>query len=138
MPGAVYLLDTDTCSYVMKRRSPALIERVGRFAPGELKVSSVTVFELSFGGRRSDRFSAIERVIRAFLANIEVLPFDAAAAEEAGAISAELAARGQPIGAYDLLIAGHARLLGAVLVTHNTREFGRVRDLRLDDWLVLL
>lgn len=135
MPGAVYLLDTDICSYVMKRRSPALIERVGHFAPGELKVSSVTVFELSFGARRSDRFSVIERVIRGFLANVEVLPFDAAAAEEAGEIRADLAARGQPIGAYDLLIAGHARSLGAVLVTHNTRELGRVQGLETDDWV---
>lgn len=132
----MFLLDTDVCSYVMKRRSPALLDRVRGFDPGELKVSSVTVFELAFGARRSGRYAEIDRIIRAFLANVEALPFDPAAADEAGAIRAELAATGQPIGAYDLLIAGHARSLGAVLVTHNTREFNRVQGLQVEDWIL--
>lgn len=130
----MFLLDTDVCSYVMKRRIPALVERVRGFDPGELKVSSVTVFELAFGARRSGRFAEIDRIVRAFLANVETLPFDLAAADEAGAVRAELAAIGQPIGAYDLLIAGHARSLGAVLVTHNTRELTRVHGLQVEDW----
>lgn len=130
----MFLLDTDVCSYVMKRRSPALVERVRAFDPGELKVSSVTVFELAFGARRSGRFEEIDHIVRAFLANVEILPFDRAAADEGGAVRAELAATGQPIGAYDLLIAGHARSLGAVLVTHNTRELTRVQGLQVEDW----
>lgn len=130
----MYLLDTDVCSYAMKRRHLALVERVRGFDPGELKVSSVTVFELAFGAQRSDRSDEIERVVRAFLSNVEVLPFDAAAAEEAGAVRAELVRRGRPIGAYDLLIAGHARSLGAVLITHNIREFARVEGLVIQDW----
>lgn len=130
----MFLLDTDVCSYAMKRRNPALMDRVRGFEPGELKVSSVTVFELAFGARRSGRFDELDRIIRAFLANVEVLPFDPAAAHEAGAIRAELAAPGQTIGAYDLLIAGHARSLGAVLITHNTREFNRVQGLQVEDW----
>lgn len=130
----MFLLDTDVCSYVMKRRSPALLDRVRGFDPGELKVSSVTVFELAFGARRSGRFDEIDRVVRAFLANVETLPFDLTAADEAGAVRAELAGIGQPIGAYDLLIAGHARSLGAVLVTHNTRELTRVQGLQVEDW----
>jgi tRNA(fMet)-specific endonuclease VapC len=132
----MFLLDTDVCSYVMKRRSPALVARVRGFEPGELKVSSVTVFELAFGARRSGRFDEIDRIVRAFLANVETLPFDFAAADEAGAVRAELAGIGQPIGAYDLLIAGHARSLGAVLVTHNTRELTRVQGLQVEDWTI--
>lgn len=130
----MFLLDTDVCSYVMKRRSPSLLDRVRGFDPGELKVSSVTVFELAFGARRSGRFDEIDRIVRAFLTNVETLPFDLAAADEAGAVRAELAGIGQPIGAYDLLIAGHARSLSAVLVTHNTRELTRVQGLQVEDW----
>ena len=129
----MYLLDTDISSYLMKRRHPGLIERVQAFAPGELKISAVTVYELEFGARRSGR-PEIRRVIRAFLENVEVLLFDSLAAREAGKIRAHLAAAGTLIGAYDLLIAGHARSLGAVLVTNNVREFSRVRDLRLENW----
>ncbi len=130
----MYLLDTDICSYLMKRRHPALIERVRSFAPRELKISVVSLFELEFGARRSGR-PEIRRVIEAFLENVEVLLFDPAAAREAGAIRALLTAKGMLIGAYDLLIAGHARSLGAVLVTNNVSEFSRVSDLRLENWV---
>ena len=130
-----YLLDTDICSYVMKRSHPALIERVRSFAFRELSVSAVTVFELEFGARRSGRYDALMRVIHAFLDNVEVLPFDRAAAAEAGAIRADLHAAKATIGAYDLLIAGHARATGSILVTNNVREFSRVPALALENWM---
>ena len=129
-----YLLDTDICSYLMKRRLPGLIERVRVFAPGELKVSVITVYELEFGARRSDRYDELSRTIRAFLENVEVLPFGLEAARHAGEIRAELTAAGMVIGAYDLQIAGHARSIEATLVTNNVREFSRVRDLQIENW----
>lgn len=132
-----YMLDTDTSSFVMKRSQPALIERVRGFAPGALKVSAVTAFELEFGARRSDRYHVLKRVIEAFLGNVEVLPLDLSAAQDAGAIRADLAGTGQPIGAYDLLIAGHARSRGFTLVTHNVSEFSRVGGLEIEDWAKL-
>lgn len=131
---ASYLLDTDICSYLMKRSHPRLIERVRRFPPGRLKVSVVTVFELTYGAHRSSRRDEFLRVIKAFLENVEILPFDHAASVAAGEIRAELAAGGQPIGAYDLLIAAHALVLGTVLVTHNVREFSRISGLEIEDW----
>jgi tRNA(fMet)-specific endonuclease VapC len=130
-----YLLDTDICSYVMKRSHPPLIERVRAFAYRELKVSAVTVFELEFGAKRSGRYEALMRVIDAFLDNVEVLPFDRAAATEAGAIRADLHAANATIGAYDLLIAGHARATGSILISNNLREFSRVPDLALENWM---
>ncbi len=130
----MYLLDTDICSYLMKRSHPALVERVRRFTPRELKISSVTVFELEFGAERSGRYEEISRIIRAFLTNVRVLPFNAAAARHAGAIRAELTTAGTIIGAYDVLLAGHARSLGATFVTNNVGEFSRVRDLRIENW----
>ena len=130
----IYLLDTDISSYIMKRFSPSLVERVKRFSVRELKVSVVSVFELEFGILRSDRPEPLRRVVRAFLENVEILPWTVDAALHAGAIRAELAGQGKPIGAYDLQIAGHARSLGATLVTHNAREFSRVARLRWEDW----
>jgi tRNA(fMet)-specific endonuclease VapC len=131
----MFLLDTDICSYLMKRAHPALVDRVSSFGPRELKVSVVSVFELEFGIRRSDRQEMLRRVVRAFLDNVEVLDWTTPAAEHAGAIRAELATLGAPIGSYDLLIAGHARSLGATLVTNNHREFRRVAGLSLTDWI---
>lgn len=130
----MYLLDTNICSYSMKRRYPALIDRIRGFAPGELKVSVITVYELEYGVKRSGR-SGIRKVIEAFLQNVEIILLDAKAAREAGAIRAHLSLARTPIGAYDLLIAGHARSLDAVLVSHKTKEFSRVPDLRLEDWV---
>lgn len=130
----MYLLDTDVCSDVMKRRSRALVERVRGFAPRELKVSVVTVYELEFGARRTERRDEVLAVIHAFLDNVEVLLLNRAAARHAGQIRADLTAAGEIIGAYDLLIAGHALSLGATLVTNNVGEFGRVRGLDLENW----
>jgi tRNA(fMet)-specific endonuclease VapC len=133
----MYVLDTDICSYLMKRAQPALAERVKLFAPGELKISVVTLFELEYGILRSQRREHLRRVVEAFLKNVEVLIWTASAASEAGAIRAELEAVGKPIGAYDLLIAGHVRSLKATLVTNNHREFTRVPGLVLDDWMAV-
>ena len=129
-----FVLDTDVCSYLVKRSHPALIERVREFAPRELKVSVVTLYELEYGIHRSGRPEPLRRVVEAFLGNLEILPWTAGAATEAAAVRAELVAAGNPIGAHELLIAGHARSLGATLVTHNLREFSRVAGLRLADW----
>jgi tRNA(fMet)-specific endonuclease VapC len=131
----MFVLDTDICSYLMKRTHPGLIERVTRFSPQELKISAVTVFELEYGIRRSERRETLRRVVREFLENVEVLTWTVPAAVEAGAVRAELAAAGRPIGAYDMLIAGHARSLNATLVTNNLQEFSRVSGLQLDDWV---
>lgn len=131
----MYVLDTDICSYLMKRSHPALIERVKAFAPRELKISVVTLFELEYGILRSGRQVHLRLVVRAFLENVEMLTWTPPAASEAGAVRAELAAAGAPIGSYDLLIAGHVRSLSAILVTNNRQKFSRVRGLQLEDWV---
>ena len=130
----MYLLDTDISSYIMKRTDSPLIERVKEFAAKELKVSSVTAFELEYGARKSNRYESLILVINAFLDNVEVLPLTLEAAREAGTVRADLTAAGKSIGAYDLLIAGHARALGAILVSNNVDEFSRVRDLSIENW----
>lgn len=130
-----FVLDTDVCSYLLRRSHPELIERVARIEAGELAVSAVTSFELQFGVRRLREPGRWTHVIEAFLRNLQVLAFDESAAAAAADIRAELETAGTPIGAYDLLIAGHVRALGLTLVTNNQREFGRVRGLALEDWV---
>ncbi len=130
-----FVLDTDICSYLLKRSHPKLIERVADVEAGELTISAVTSFELQFGVRRLPQPGRWTHVIEAFLSNLQVLPFDEAAAAAAADIRAELEGDGTPIGAYDLLIAGHVRALGSTLVTNNEREFERVRGLTLENWV---
>jgi len=130
-----FVLDTDICSYLLKRSHPELIERVASVEPGELGISAVTSFELRFGVRRLRKPGRWVHVIEAFLRNLRVLAFDERAATATADIRAELEAAGTPIGAYDLLIAGHVRALGSILVTNNQREFARVRGLALENWV---
>jgi len=92
----MYLLDTDTCSYLMKRAHTVLIDRVRTFRPGELKVSVVTQYELEYGVHRSGRTEELGLVVAAFLGNVEVLPFDVPAARRAAQIRGDLAASGRP------------------------------------------
>lgn len=95
----------------------------------------MVLYELLFGAERSARPVENRTAVERFAARLVVLPFDGAAAAHAANIRADLERRGASIGAYDLLIAGHARSRGLVVVTGNLREFGRVEGLRSEDWL---
>jgi len=132
----MYLLDTDICSYAMRRGSPRTVARISAHAAGELKVSVVTQFELEYGARRSQRSNDLLVVVESFLANVEVLPFDFEAARKAAIVRARLAASGCLIGQYDMLIAGHALSLGATLVSNNVDEFSRVDGLEVENWSI--
>ena len=130
----MYLLDTDICSYAMRRGNPLTVERLRQHAVGELKISVVTHFELEYGARRAPKGSPLMAVVESFLANVEILPFDFSAARQAAIVRAKLAAAGCLIGQYDMLIAGHTLSLGATLVTNNVDEFSRVDGLLLENW----
>jgi tRNA(fMet)-specific endonuclease VapC len=128
-----FLLDTDICVLTLKRRSPELLKKLKSY-DGEIAVSDITLFELYFGAEKYadpyGRFADIE----SFASRLEILPFDTAAARQAGNIRATLKRSGSMIGAYDLQIAGIARSRGLVLVTRNLREFQRVEGLRIETW----
>jgi len=128
-----YLLDTNIVVFALRERSAALRDRFTA-ADGQLAVSALTVAELAYGSEKSQRPADNARAVDAFLSLVEVLDFGPAAAVHGGQIRASLAAAGTPIGAYDTLIAGHARSLGLVVVTNNTREFERVPGLLVEDW----
>jgi tRNA(fMet)-specific endonuclease VapC len=132
----LYMLDTDTCSYVMKRSSQLLLKRLQQVPVSEVCVSVITKSELWYGVEISPRRQQDEIALLAFIAHVDVLEFPDEAASHYAKIRAELKARGTMIGANDLFIAAHARSLGAILVTNNVREFGRVPDLVLENWTV--
>jgi len=101
-----------------------------------IAVSSITMAELEFGIQNSSRPEQNRMALMLFMAGISILPFDTNAAMEYGDIRHKLKEQGMLIGGNDLLIAAHARSLGITLVTHNTREFSRVENLRIEDWAV--
>ena len=133
----MYLLDTNACIALINGK-PIEVRR--RFeeasaASDAIAISSIVVFELWYGVAKSTRVEANAERLAAFLAGpIDVLEFTTDDARESGEMRAALEAVGRPIGAYDLLIAGQARRRGARLVTANGGEFGRVANLRWEDW----
>jgi len=131
-----YLLDTDICSYIMKRSHPALLERIRAVPLSDQSVSAVTLAELLYGAKLSARPKQAREAFVAFIRHLEVLDWTADAAEHYAGIRADLKLRGEMIGANDLMIAAHARSLDATLVTNNVREFGRVRKLKIENWSI--
>lgn len=128
-----YMLDTNLCVRVLRDRPRGLRERFNAEAPG-LSISSVVLYELLYGAAKSARPTENRHGVEAFAERLKVLDFDADAAAHAGEIRADLERRGKPIGGYDLLIAGHARSRGLIIVTGNLKEFERVDGLRCEDW----
>jgi tRNA(fMet)-specific endonuclease VapC len=131
-----YMLDTDTCSYVMRRSNLAVLKRLQEVRVSDVCISVITKSELLFGVELSPRRQQDETALKAFLAYVEVLDFPDEAAQHYAKIRAELKRRGLMIGANDLFIAAHARSLALTLVTNNTHEFARVQDLVLDNWTI--
>lgn len=129
-----YLLDTDTISF-MVRRDAKVLERMSSTPRSWLVVSSVTLMELEFGmARRPERRAALEAILDPFLADVSLLPFTPLDAQATAAVRAALAGTGQPIGPYDVMLAGTALTRGLTVVTGNTREFTRVSGLLVEDW----
>lgn len=127
------MLDTDTVSYAL-RGEGRVAARILDHRPSELCISSITLAELRYGAHRRQSVK-LHGLIDAFISNIPALPFDDTCAGHFGALAAELAARGTPIGNLDVLIAAHAIAADATLVTNNVKHFARVRALSVENWL---
>ena len=132
----LYMLDTDTVSYLVRGKTPALDARVAATLPKHLCISAVTRGELLYGLRLKAGAHRLEQVVDQFLLRVPCLPWDEAAATHFASIAAELHQAGRPIGSLDAMIAGHAMAIGAVLVTNNGRHFSRVAGLAVENWLV--
>lgn len=128
------LLDTDICIHLLNAREPQLIERLRAHRPPEIALCSIVRAELLWGAYNSRRSDENLARVHAFVEPFLSLPFEDTSAEHYGLVRATLAARGQPIGPNDTLIAAIARAHDAVLVTRNVREFSRVPGLELETW----
>jgi len=129
-----YMLDTDTCSYIMKRSHPILLKRLQAVPVSDVCMSVITKAELLYGVEVSPRRSQDAAALAAFLPYVETLDFSDGSALHYAEIRADLKKRGALIGANDLLIAAHARALDLSLVTNNTVELERVRGLAIENW----
>jgi len=130
-----YLLDTDTCIFIIKRAPESLYAKFKKLKVGDVGVSAITYCELQFGVSRSSRPEKNQEILNEFLGPLEIMDFPAEAALLYGVIRGHLANRGKQIGPYDLLIAAHALFMGSILVTNNLREFQRVPDLVVENWV---
>lgn len=130
-----YMLDTNICIYVIKHKPDAVIRRFLTHPPEEMCISAITYAELMHGVEKSMAVEKNRLALSLFLSPITILEFDGQAAEEYGRIRGDLEKKGTPIGVMDMLIAGHARAKGLTLVTNNTREFCRVEDLSVENWV---
>jgi tRNA(fMet)-specific endonuclease VapC len=129
-----YLLDTCAVSDFVRGDAPTLT-RLKATPPDRIALSVVTLMEIEYG-LALDRVRArkIEAALRALIASVEIVPYTASEAIATAALRAALRRRGNPVGPYDLQIAGTALAHGHTLVTSNTREFARVQGLLLEDW----
>ncbi len=131
---AIFMLDTDISSYIMKRTHDAVLKRLQKVAVSDVCISAITKAELMYGVEVSPRRQKDQAALDEFLRYVAVMEYPAAAALDYARIRADLKQRGEMIGSNDLLIAAHARCLGLTLVTNNMSEFGRVQGLKIENW----
>ncbi len=130
-----YLLDTNICIYLIKRKPPQVFQQFQIHSVGEIGVSAITVAELQFGVQKSQQITQNQRALQQFLLPLVCAPFDSQATVAYGEIRAALETQGTPIGPLDTLIAAHALSLNITLVTNNTREYSKVPGLQVVDWV---
>ena len=130
----LYMLDTDTVSYLVRGKTPALDVRLAAVSPKHLCISAVTRGELLYGLKLKDGAHRLAQLVDQFLFRVQCLPWDEAAATHFASIAADLHKAGTPIGSMDAMIAGHAMATGAVLITNNQRHFSRVAGLTVENW----
>jgi tRNA(fMet)-specific endonuclease VapC len=129
-----YMLDTDTCSFIMKRSHPTVLKRLQAVPVTDVCMSVITKAELLYGVEVSPRRAQDAAALAAFLPYVDAADFADNSALHYAEIRADLKKRGTLIGSNDLFIAAHARALGLTLVTNNTAEFERVSKLKLENW----
>ncbi len=132
----MYLLDTNIFIYYMKNSYPKLTEKIFSLNPEGLFISSITLFELEYGAEKSSWGAKTRGKLYTLLSPFHFLNYTSQDAIESGRIKGMLEKKETPIGAYDILIAGQAISRGLILVTHNTKEFSRIPNLVVEDWVL--
>lgn len=130
------LLDTNTCVALLNNRPSSVAKQLATLSPDEVFLCQIVKAELYYGAYKSERPAENLTLLQQFCQQFQILPFTNRAVDIYGYIRSELAKQGQPIGPNDFIIAAIALAHDAILITHNTREFGRVPNLKLEDWVV--
>ena len=130
-----YLLDTNICIYIIKQKPLEVLQRFNIYQIGDIGVSTITVAELEFGVQKSQFPAKNQQALSQFLLPLKIVDFDRAAATEYGNIREILEKQGTPMGSLDTLIAAHALSLQLTLITNNVKEFSRVANLQLENWV---
>jgi len=131
--AALYLLDTNTVSYIVKGRNSSVDRHLMKAPISRVSISSVTEGELRYGIARKPEMPRLQIIVNAFLQHVTILPWDSKAAKEYGDLRAALEQEGRSMGNLDTMIAAHALALRAVLVTSD-RAFSRIEKLKIEDW----
>ena len=132
-----YILDTNICIYIIKKKPESVFNKFRELTPGEVGISSITLAEMQYGIGKSSKPGQNQEALNQFLLPLEILDFNTKAAIEYGRIRSVLEKKGTPIGSLDMLIAAQAKSVGTVLVTNNTKEFKRVAGLKLENWVLV-
>jgi tRNA(fMet)-specific endonuclease VapC len=132
----IYLIDTDTCIFLMRNASAALAEKVQTVPLRRQAISAVTFAELSYGVQASaaSKRKQNQAVLDSLALHLTVPDWPEEAAAHYADIRLDLKKRGAQLGAANLMIAAHARAMGATVVTNNTKDFGRVKGLQVENW----
>ena len=131
----MYLLDTNICIYIINSKPRTVVERIKQFKPSQVKLSAISIGELEYGVSKSRNREKNRNALVDFASGFDILPFDDNDAEVFGLIRADLEKRGQVIGSYDMQIGAQAISNDLILVTNNTGEFERIKDLKLENWV---
>jgi tRNA(fMet)-specific endonuclease VapC len=130
-----YLLDTNICIYLIKKKPIEVIKKLSELNINDIGISSITLSELEYGVEKSSNPERNKIALIEFLSMIEIYDYDDKAAKEYGKIRTELEKKGIVIGSLDMLIAAHAKSRDMILVTNNEREFKRIKELLIKNWV---
>ena len=129
-----YFLDSDICIFALRGQFNSLKNTLERHIPSEVKIPAIVKAELLLGAQKSSHVKKVLPILEQFLEPFEIVPFDNQCTEHYSKIRLDLETRGIPIGPNDLLIAATVTAHHGTLVTHNTKEYGRIPHLKLIDW----
>ena len=130
-----FMLDTNTCIYIIKRKPPNVIERFRQTEISQIGISSITLSELLYGVSKSSKPEQNKIALMQFVAPLEILSYDDEAAQYYGDLRTHLEKQGTPIGSLDMLIAAHALSIACILITNNEKEFIRIPNIKIDNWV---
>ena len=131
-----YLLDTNICIYIINKKPDAVYQKFKKVNLDNIFISTISEYEIKYGVEKSQKSDHNKKIVTEFLEFLNILPFDSESASIAGTIRNALEKKGQIIGPYDLIIASQALAKDFVLVTNNEKEFKRIKNLKVENWII--